>query len=52
LIIVFDYRQEGTMKTTMSAITQVVGAVTLIGLGYIVLNALPDLKRYIKMSRM
>jgi hypothetical protein len=40
------------MRKTMSAITQVVGAVTLIGLGYIVLSALPDLKRYIKISTM
>ena len=40
------------MRKTMSAITQVVGAVTLIGLCYIVLSALPDLKRYIKISTM
>lgn len=40
------------MKKTMSAITQVVGAVTLIGIGYVILNALPDLKRYIKISTM
>ena len=40
------------MKKAVSAITQVVGVVTLVGLGYIVLNALPDLKRYIKISTM
>jgi hypothetical protein len=40
------------MKKAVSTITQVVGVVTLIGIGYVVLNALPDLKRYIRISSM
>jgi exosortase/archaeosortase len=40
------------MKKALSTITQVVGVVTLIGIGYVVLNALPDLKRYIRISSM
>jgi hypothetical protein len=34
------------------AITSGVGAITLLFAGYVFLNALPDLGRYIKISRM
>ena len=40
------------MKKTVSVITQVVGVATLLGLGYVLMNALPDLKRYIRISTM
>jgi hypothetical protein len=40
------------MKKTVSVVTQVVGVATLLGLGYVIINALPDLRRYIKISTM
>jgi hypothetical protein len=40
------------MKKTVSVVTQVVGVATLLGLGCVVVNALPDLRRYIKISTM
>jgi hypothetical protein len=39
------------MKTA-STVTKIVGAATLIFLGYVFVAALPDLGRYIKISRM
>jgi hypothetical protein len=40
------------VKKTVSAITTVVGAATLLMAGYVLLAALPDLRRYIKISTM
>jgi hypothetical protein len=40
------------VKKTVLVVTQVVGAATLLGLGHVILNALPDLRRYIKISTM
>jgi hypothetical protein len=37
---------------TLSAITTVVGAATLLMAGYVLLAALPDLRRYIRISTM
>jgi hypothetical protein len=44
-------RKETFMKT-LSAITTVVGAATLLMAGHVFLAALPDLRRYIKISTM
>jgi hypothetical protein len=38
-------------KTTMT-ITRIVGATILVFAGYVFFSALPDLRRYIKISRM
>jgi len=40
------------MKKTVSVVTQVVGVATLLGLSYVIINAPPDLRRYIKISTM
>jgi hypothetical protein len=43
------------MKKAISAfqvITTVAGAASLLYAGYVILNSLPDLRRYIRMSRM
>jgi hypothetical protein len=40
------------MKQAVSVLTQVVGVATLLGLGYVFMSALPDLKRYIRISTM
>jgi hypothetical protein len=43
------------MKKAISAfrvMTTVAGAASLLYAGYIILNSLPDLRRYIRMSRM
>jgi hypothetical protein len=42
----------GVMKITLSAITNIVGAATLLLAGYALLKALPDLRRYIKIRTM
>jgi hypothetical protein len=40
------------MRSTLSVVTQVVGAATLLFVGYTLLAALPDIRRYIKISSM
>ncbi|MGA7216804.1 MAG: hypothetical protein WBX38_00735 [Candidatus Sulfotelmatobacter sp.] len=40
------------MMKTLSVATKVAGAATLIFAGYVILAALPDLRRYIRISSM
>lgn len=40
------------MKKAMSTLTTVVGAATLLMAGYVILNSIPDLRRYIRISMM
>ena len=42
----------GGSVRTLSRLTTVVGTVSLLFAGYVLLNALPDLGRYIRISRM
>jgi hypothetical protein len=37
---------------TASTVTKIVGVVTLVFFGYVILSGLPDVGRYIKISRM
>jgi hypothetical protein len=48
-------KKRSAMKKALSAfqvVTTVVGAAGLVYAGYIILNSLPDLRRYIKISTM
>ncbi len=40
------------MKKTLSTVTKVVGAATLILAGYILISSIPDVGRYIRISTM
>ena len=40
------------MKRTLSSVTSIVGIATLLYVGYIMVRAIPDVGRYIKMSTM
>jgi hypothetical protein len=40
------------MKKTVSTMTKVAGVASLLFAGYVLLTAIPDLKRYIKISMM
>lgn len=44
--------KENLVMKALSAITTVVGAATLLMAGYVFLAALPDLRRYIKITTM
>jgi hypothetical protein len=42
----------GTVSKSAATLTKVVGAASLLFVGYVFLTALPDLRRYIKISMM
>lgn len=42
----------GIVKTTVKVLRNVVGSAGLVFMGYVVLSALPDLRRYIRISTM
>lgn len=42
----------GIVKTTVKVLRNVVGSAGLLFMGYVVLTALPDLRRYIRISTM
>lgn len=40
------------MRKSASALVKVVGTASLLFAGYVILSALPDLRRYIRISKM
>jgi hypothetical protein len=48
----FPDNEGGIVCKSTSPLTKVLGAASLLFMGYVILTALPDLRRYIKISMM